>query len=277
LLAYRHSGRDWGIWSQYQHLERGMRADAGFLPRVDVREWEAGAERLWFGSRGGWLTRGSAGFEARRSENQAGRRTDEAIEVFGAANGPWQSYARPTVELSRETYEGETFEKAMPILRLGIRPNAVLNLWGAGGYGDGIDYANARKGKSLWGGPGFSLDLGRHVQFYIDHTLDHLTTGGRRIYTANLLQSRLVYQWNVRFFVRGIFQYTVIDRNPSLYRFPVSAGDRELFSQLLTAYKINPQTVFYLGYAEDRTGGRVARLRLQARTFFAKIGYAWLV
>jgi hypothetical protein len=51
----------------------------------------------------------------------------------------------------------------------------------------------------------------------------------------------------------------------------------ELFSQLLLSYKLNPQTVFYLGYSENRSAVERERIRLAERTFFGKIGYAWLV
>ena len=55
---------------------------------------------------------------------------------------------------------------------------------------------------------------------------------------------------------------------------------RSLFAQLLYAYKVNPQTVFFLGYSQDGEGlVDVDRLRVplttRGRTFFLKLGYAW--
>ena len=54
---------------------------------------------------------------------------------------------------------------------------------------------------------------------------------------------RVVYQFNIRTFVRAILQYTNIDRDPTLYEDEVDAQTRELGTQLLFSYKLNPQTV----------------------------------
>ena len=42
-------------------------------------------------------------------------------------------------------------------------------------------------------------------------------------------------------------------------------------------YEINPKTVFYLGYSDNRYGERGVRLTTQDRTLFAKIGYALVI
>jgi hypothetical protein len=77
-------------------------------------------------------------------------------------------------------------------------------------------------------------------------------------------------------FIRGILQYQDVDRNPALYDFPVSASSEQLFSQLLFSYKLNPQTVFFLGYSDTHLGVGQIDLTQTDRTFFAKIGYAWI-
>jgi hypothetical protein len=43
------------------------------------------------------------------------------------------------------------------------------------------------------------------------------------------------------------------------------------------AYKINPQTVFFVGYSDTRPGDERNDLRQQNRTVFVKLGYAWLL
>jgi len=57
----------------------------------------------------------------------------------------------------------------------------------------------------------------------------------------------------------------------------VDAETQQLFSQLLLAYKINPQTVFFLGYSDTRLGDQRIDLKQANRTLFVKIGYAWLL
>ena len=87
---------------------------------------------------------------------------------------------------------------------------------------------------------------------------------------------QLVYQFDARMFIRGIFQYESIDRDPSLYLQPTGPDFEELFSQLLFSYKINPQTVAFLGYTETRLGLDGSDLELDDRALFFKLGYAWI-
>jgi hypothetical protein len=49
---------------------------------------------------------------------------------------------------------------------------------------------------------------------------------------------------------------------------------RHLFTQLLFSYKINPQTVLFLGYTDNYRGYQGTGLPQVNRKFFLKIGYA---
>ena len=92
-----------------------------------------------------------------------------------------------------------------------------------------------------------------------------------------MAEPRLVYQINTRTFVRAILQFTDIRRDPSIHRDPVEAEDRRLFTQFLFSYKVNPQTVLYLGYSDNSVGTDRFGLLRADRTFFVKAGYAWLL
>ena len=85
----------------------------------------------------------------------------------------------------------------------------------------------------------------------------------------------------MRSFVRLITQYSVVRRNAGLFGSKETADKtRDLFNQLLFSYKLNPQTALHVGYTDDRTDvldGILADGLIQtSRTFFAKIGYAWV-
>ena len=49
-----------------------------------------------------------------------------------------------------------------------------------------------------------------------------------------------------------------------------------LFTQLLVSYKLNPQTVFFLGYSDNSLADQRIDLTRTDRTLFLKLGYAWL-
>jgi len=79
----------------------------------------------------------------------------------------------------------------------------------------------------------------------------------------------------VRTFVRGIVQYRSVSRNLAKYTVPVGESDEGLFGQFLFSYKVNPQTVVFVGYSENQAGTESFDLVRSDRTFFVKLGYAW--
>ena len=57
---------------------------------------------------------------------------------------------------------------------------------------------------------------------------------------------------------------------------PVDGEDEELFTQLLFSYKINPRTVLFAGYSDNRFGFDDISLTQTDRTLFLKLSYALL-
>ena len=99
-------------------------------------------------------------------------------------------------------------------------------------------------------------------------------------FIANLSQLRAVYNFNVRTFFRAIVQYQNVERNPGKYAATVQREAKTLFTQLLLSYKVNPQTVVFLGYSDNSLGVLTqdlvrTELSRNGRTFFLKLGYAW--
>ena len=50
---------------------------------------------------------------------------------------------------------------------------------------------------------------------------------------------------------------------------------RQLFPQMLFSYKLNPQTVLFVGYSSTRFGSDTLDYGETDRTLFVKVGYAW--
>jgi hypothetical protein len=117
--------------------------------------------------------------------------------------------------------------------------------------------------------------FGRHVSLNLRHNFQRLDLKGTEILQANLSQLRLVYNFNVRAFIRLILQHLYVSRNTELYQFPVDAITQTFFTQLLFSYKLNPQTVLFLGYSDNYLGMTDVDITQSDRTFFIKLGYAW--
>ncbi|MDH5468829.1 MAG: hypothetical protein OEY25_15560, partial [Candidatus Aminicenantes bacterium] len=78
-------------------------------------------------------------------------------------------------------------------------------------------------------------------------------------------------------FFRAIIQYVDYDYNASNYTFEKDPKFKRFFTQLLFSYKINPRTLLFLGYSDNYFGGQEYGLTQSDRTFFIKLGYAWVL
>jgi hypothetical protein len=176
--------------------------------------------------------------------------------------------------VNREFYLGRTYDVSDIVLGLDFKPAGGMNFGFDGVAARAIDYNNIRPAQTLLLGPWVELGLGRHVNLTFYHSLERLESSGFRTYTANLSQVRLIYNFNVRSFVRAILQYRDVNRVPERYIFPVDARTKGIFTQFLFSYKLNPQTVLFLGYSDNSLGLQGIDITRTDRTFFFKIGYA---
>jgi hypothetical protein len=148
-------------------------------------------------------------------------------------------------------------------------------------FGNTVDFTNNQPADLFQVNPAVELYLGRHVNARVDHTLRRLDVKGGKLIEANLTQLRLIYNFSIRCFVRGIFQYLDLQQNQDLFTTPVKPEpqSQELFTQLLFSYKLNAQTVLFLGYSDNQlglsSGLEDISLTRTDRTFFFKVGYAW--
>ena len=96
------------------------------------------------------------------------------------------------------------------------------------------------------------------------------------MFSSNLSDVRLTYQFDVRSFVRAIVQYSDTKRNPGLYTNTVKSRSKNLTTQLLYSYKLNAQTRFFVGYSDTGLeNDDFDRFEKTNRTIFAKFSYAW--
>ncbi len=278
LASWEHDTRDWNTWVWHERYSTGFRADAGFVPRVDAATTIVGGQRNWIGEKGDWYTRISVGSEPWQTKDHTGRVTDEAIPVYANFDGPLQSTVRLRYARAKEYYEGVTYDQDRYYFFVNVRPTGSFTCSLDTKFGDTVDYDNSRPATVNHLAPGITWDLGRHLYLQVDHVFEDLDVAGGRLYRANLTQARLVYQFNTRSFVRAIVQRLDVRRNLDLYvELPDSARTQSVFSQLMFSYKLNPQTVFFLGYSDTREGDdQIDRIQTN-RTVFAKLGYAWLM
>ena len=277
LLAYSHNSRNWQGWAEYRDIGEDFRADMGFMPQVDFRHGATGFEHSWWGEESDWYNRIELGSELERKEDQSGQLLHQEWRVWSGVGGPLQSFVWLNLSLAEQGYEGEIFDTSAVRTFIRVQPSGVFSFEMFARVGGQVDFDNVRQGNAVRLAPWFRVNLGRHLQANLSHTYEQLDVDEGRLFTANLSQLRFVYQFNIRTFVRAIVQYTDIDRDLSLYDDPedVDAQTETVFSQLLFSYKVNPRTVLFLGYSDNREGNESIDLLQENRSVFLKIGYAW--
>jgi hypothetical protein len=158
-----------------------------------------------------------------------------------------------------------------------FRPVGALSLRVLGIIGDKVDYSNDRLGKTFRIEPTVDWNISRKLFLRLKGVYAELETqDGEQIFNALVADTRLTWQFNLRSFLRLTAQMTDVERNQALYEEEVDSRSRDIGRELLYSYKLNPQTVFFLGYSdqyvdEDNLDG----LTVSDRTWFMKIGYAW--
>jgi len=274
FLNFRHNTRNLRYRLTYEDLSENFRADYGFIPRVDVKDYQVLFEPILWGKRGGWFNRFSFIFFYWRITNKNNDLTDQDFRFSIKYDGPLNSTFLPTFMIQKEWFNGITYDKKLFQTLAEISPTGGLTLTFLSQVGETIDYTNSRLADLFVLQADVNASPGKHLNINLNHTFQRLSLSGDKIFDVNLLQARLEYNFNVRTFVRAICQYMDVKRNTDLYLIPVQPESRTFFTQFLFSYKINPQTKLFLGYSDNYQGLKGIDITQTDRTFFLKIGYA---
>jgi hypothetical protein len=273
---YSHDGRNLDAWVVYYDVGRDFRADLGFMPRVDYRRLELGSQYTWYPDSGQrWFTSINLEGGYLYVEDHDGGLLDEDWELVFTYQGPLQMHSLAQLNHRREGFGGHEFELDEAHLHHCMKPNghshAFVNLW----LGDRVDYDNVRLGDRLRLQPGFNYSLGRHFRLDLWHTYERMEIASQRLYTANASALTTAYQFNPHVLLRAIVQWVDYEYTTDLYSDGREPVYERLFTQLLFSYKLNPQTVLFVGYSDSSLGGEGYELTRADRTVFLKVGYAW--
>lgn len=275
-LAYNHDSRDWRLSAAYEDVGRDFRADLGFLPQVDRRYGKALAERTWWAAPDAHWIRFSLGVDSARTDDQRGEPLERLNELWFIFRGRRESTLFTQVADRERTIGGRRFDELYVEGQAEIRPSGSLELHLGWNVGDDVDLEELRPATQLTISPGLTWEPGRHLRAELEHRYQRLEIDEGWLFTAQLTELRLVWQFNLRSFARVILQHRDLARDADLYATPVDETSRRLFSQLLYSYRLNPQTVFYLGYSDTELETDRFDTLPTDRTLFVKLGYAWL-
>jgi hypothetical protein len=277
-LDYDFDSREWWVEVDFDRADEGFRADSGFVRQVGYEEIGLGFGRTWHGTDENWWNQLRVGTYAARSEDVGGQLLARRRSTWFSLNGPLQSYFEIGHNDREQFWNGSVYETDDVFLYGQFRPSGALYFSLNVNSGKQIDFANSRLADQLRVEPSLDLNVGRHMLLRLRHTLLQLEhDDGERILDAQLSDARLTWQFNLRSFVRFTVQRQHVKRNLALF---VDSGTHShsltMGSQLLYSYKVNPQTVFFIGYSDNYIDDdRYDDLTSTDRTYFVKLAYAW--
>jgi hypothetical protein len=196
-------------------------------------------------------------------------------------NGFWSSYAELDFNDDRVRAGNQLFSRRQLLYNLNLTPSQLLSLVSATGFlGQEIDFDNVRPGSGGMISTQLTLRPTDHLAIDLYGTYDWLDVraGGRsgRLFTAEVGRVRAVYSFTARAFVRLVGQDVRVRRDTSLYISSVRERDDARSLSALFGYRLNWQTVLYLGYDDERAIVDASGVLLPAsRTLFFKVSYAF--
>jgi hypothetical protein len=291
--SFTHSDDKWYYRIAYDKQNAGFRGDLGFIPRVDYNKFVIGGDRKWYGKPGEWWTKFKIYSDWDITHNDNDELIEKEFDINAQLNARYNSYFRLSYtnrdlvgvrqNKSILAIDGNTtlftenqfslFAEVKPVLGLYLNSNIK--------YGDAIDFRSNRLGRTKQWRSTINWNVGQHLELKIKHTFNQLDADSANVFNARLTDFRATYQFNVLSFLRFSFIYNNTSRNANNYRYidpeDITRNSRNVSTELLYAYKLNPQTVFYLGYSDKHyTEQDFSDLDQNQRSIFMKFSYAWM-
>ena len=276
---WSHSTEKFDFYSQHQNYTDNFRADAGFVPQVGYGTSYAET---------GWTFRPKGFFSRVRTFAMGQYDTTEdgallyRLSSFGfGADGAHRSFWRFRYAYDAVRNVDTVFQRHYLLWSFNFAVNRLISQISSDGWaGQQVDFANNRLGHGANVNVGVLLRPGDHLELSLSNGVRWLTVNNGvdegRLFTAQFERVRGTYTFNQKMFLRAIVQNQRTNQNQSLYDFPVDQHGGSLASQLLFAYKINWQTLVFLGYGDLREITADATDFLKSgRQFFMKVSYAF--
>ncbi|HEY0139576.1 MAG TPA: DUF5916 domain-containing protein [Thermoanaerobaculia bacterium] len=267
FVLHRES-RGYDLWGMVSEYSPGFRADNGFIVLNGLRR---GA--FWVGLRNNpksffSYVRPYAGTEHDLLwESGAHQRVGLYLGVeyrgrFGLEG--WSSLASDRERVGTSLLRRDFVRFDTRIVPTRWLPQLRLQ----GHVGQKIDYAGARVGN------GALLNLTTifrptdHLELSMRNSREWLDLEGSRLFQSNIDWLKATYNFTARSLARVIAQQSDVERNEV-------QQNRKLSFSALYGYKLNWQTVFFVGYGDASIENDQQVITEQARSLFMKVAYAF--
>jgi len=292
-INFNHNSEYWLVDLDHQTIGADFRADLGFMPKADIKTNKLFVKRAFYSEQGSLWQEAGIAAKAREVRNIANDLIEREFIASVNIDGPLQSYL--DIGLVHGEKVGLRYDDTISDiagntsffnenqLRLYTSANLTNRTYVSldATIGDKIDYSNDRLGDLIQVAGNITVFITDHLEFDFYQTystLDAKNDNGIKsnVYVATISELRLSYQFDVRSYLKLSLVYREVERNPDNNNAYSAEQSSDLSTQLIYAYKINPQTVFFLGYSDySFQYDDLTTLERSDRTFFTKISYAW--
>jgi hypothetical protein len=295
-VNFDHNSEYWEINAGHQKINSLFRADLGFMNKVDYQKNNIDVDRLFYGDEDDIWSEAKITGSWENQKNEAGEFIAKTFDVGGIVEGPKLSYLsfnfiqatkvglrHNDLSLAIDNNTTQFDEKTYQFYAEFQPTNRVFTGLGYD-FGDKIDYRNNRLGQFNEIYVDVSFQPTDHLNIGITHTYSELdatpvsTTIDDNVFKANLTNLKVSYQFDVKSYLKLSVVYTDIDKNVENNPFDsdLSPTNKDLSTQLIYSYKLNPQTVFFVGYSDNSYQDyELKKVSRAEKTFFSKVSYAW--
>src|SRR5215471_8496995 len=280
-IWYQHSTRKWDWFTEYKDLGDDFRADDGFVPQVGYREN--------YGEVGYTIRPTNFPISRVRFFLQGDYQRDRSNDLISQSVSPgfgldamWNGFVRIRYADDKVRSGDEVFPRKQVVYQINLSPSYFLSgILLQGTAGEQVDFDNHRPGTGADITFQATLRPTHHLKFDLVAARSFVDVdpgdggGSRRLFTADVGRIKATYVFTARSFLRLIGQLVETRRDPSLYTFAVTPKDAVFTASALFAYKINWQTVLYLGYGDNRTLLEDDTYAKAGHQFFLKVSYAF--
>lgn len=278
-LWYSHQTRTMDGFAEVKDFSDDFRADDGFVPQVGYRSAYAESGRTVYPT--GLMRRVRMFAIAEAQADREGKLINREYSFGAGMNGRFNSFVRLRYGFSRVRALAVTVPRHRLYYEIDGSPTRWLNDVSLIGFvGQEADFENARTGTGadvrLSGAlrPSDHLELRLNVSRRWLHVAPSDRPAGR-LFTAQVERIRATYTFTSRAFLRLIGEYVDTRRDPALFLAVTTPRDATLIGSALLAYKLNWQTLLFVGYGDDRALSDEDTFARQDRQFFLKLSYAF--
>lgn len=258
---------DW--FFRYRDVGDDFRADLGFIPQVGYREGYGEFGKRYFPEHGKirfFRPSVTADLQTDRDGNTIFQQASVGVNGFGAKNFQFfvglypKERIRVGDELLDQTYLSFflQYDPSRHIPRVSLQGNV----------GEQIDFSSGRvgRGTSLTATTTYRPIERLDLQFLASR--EWLNAAGSRVYTETIERIRAQYSFSAKSLVRVIGQYRDVESGGGSH-----SGN--FLGSVLYSYKVNWQTVLFVGYGDDRVLLPDNTLVKTGRSLFFKVSYAY--